>query len=119
MKPVVASLLPSLVLGGGILASSAVAGAVPATTGWMFAGPAILAASVYLASRLAVRAGCGAGNRVTACILALVVLATAAILGARDPAKVADMLPLVGGGMVVALYTGDPRCRRATTDATA
>jgi peptidoglycan/LPS O-acetylase OafA/YrhL len=115
VKPVVAALLPSLVLAGGILASTAVAVAVPDTRGWMFAGPVVLAACVYVASRLAVRAGCGAGNRVTAAVLALIVLATAAIIG--DPAGIAEMLPLLGGGMVVALYTGNTRCERSPADA--
>ena len=120
MKCVVASLLPSLILAGGILGSTAVAAAVPETHAWMFAGPAILAACVFAASRMAVRAGCGKGNLFTASVLALIVLVTAGIVGASDPADVAGMLPLIGGGMCVSLYTGgSSRCERGAADAAA
>ena len=90
-------LLPSIVLAIGILASSAVAKQTTESGWMMIAGPLIMVLSVVVASVLGTRlTGTGTSTFRTALMLGAVIVVTAGILWYRDPARLAEAMPMLG-----------------------
>lgn len=103
--------LPAVALAVGILVATAIAAFTQASFGSAIAASLVLACAIVLASRLAQTTGAPATSesRVAAYAAGAVVLA-AGIVALVDPASVAMMLPILGGGAVVVLGER-PRCR--------
>ena len=91
------SLLPSIVLALGILASSAVARQT-ADSGWVvIAGPLIMVLSVIVASILGRRLNqTDTSTFRVAVMLGAVIVVTAGILWFRDPSRLAEAMPMLG-----------------------
>ena len=91
------SLLPSIVLAIGILASSAIAKQTT-DSGWMvLAGPLIMVVSVVIASVLGTRlTGTNTSTFRIALMLGALTVVTAGILWFRDPARLAEAMPMLG-----------------------
>lgn len=109
-------LLPALALAGGILAGTAVTRAAPHLGFSVLAGPFVLAAAILLVGELVRRQPeAPRGMRTASVILALATLAASVFVAGSDPARVVEVLPLLGAGAVV-LVLGDggqsTRCRR-------
>jgi len=100
-----------IVLGLGILLGTAAAKAA-SDSGWLvLAGPALLALLLILADMI--RTGSKGGLRRpswTALILAGSVLLSCRLIAAKDPARVAIMIPILGGGVATPLILTPSRC---------
>ncbi len=96
-------LLPSMVLAGGILVGTAVAVSTPSALWWI--GPLLLAFSIVGARVLdnsiaARRKTAGVGSAV---FIAIAFFVATALVAYADPAWVAMMIPVLGGGSVAVL----------------
>lgn len=108
-------LLPALALAGGILAGTAVTRAAPRLGFSVLAGPLVLAVAILLVGELVRRQPeAPRGMRTASVILAVATLAASIFVTGSDPARVGEVLPLLGAGAVV-LVLGDgghrARCR--------
>jgi len=110
-------LLPAIVLALGILAGTAVSAWLE-DSGWLvMAGPLVLAGSLVAAGVLAQRRCDASAARTRAAIgVGAIFVVAAAIIAWRDPARVANIVPLLGAGGLVVLGT-PKRCARPRVDA--
>ena len=107
-----ASLFPSLLAAGGILASTSVAaaGRDPAAAG--MAGGAVLAASLVGAVLIDVRfRGRHRAQLVLGALAAVVTLVATGLVVAVEPERVAQTLPLLGAGLAVIVVSDRNACR--------
>ena len=108
-------LAPSLLLAGGILASTALAVLAAESKVWVLCGPLLLALALVAAQTLSSRWGGGSSRpSPTAWLTALALLLASAIVAAVDSTQVALLLPLLGVTLAFPAVLGGG-CRRACT----
>ena len=97
-------LVRGLLLGVGIITATLIS-VRTSDSGWMvLAGPLVLAGSIMLASVIGHQAG-SRGSLASGLILgASVVLASAIVVTLADPARVATLMPILGGAGVVVVW---------------
>ena len=113
MKKHLRNLLPSLILALGILGATALSVRMTESGWWVLTGPLVLAAATVTASVLSFRLR-PTPRRGTGVALALgaILVVAAAIVALKDPARVPDMVPILGSlAFVVLLRPGG--CRRS------
>jgi len=105
-------LTPAIVVAMGILASTQVAAMLVSSGLLVMAGPLTMVVALVVASlltsRLRGRDGGGRGLSV-ALILGGITLVVSAILALKDPANVADMMPILGAGMALPIIVSSRR----------
>ncbi len=88
------SLVPSLLLGLGVIGATAVSVLTPESLPWALAGPLLLAGTLVAAA--AVRARMGTRAYAAPMILGGAIVAAGALLALADPAFVPAMMPILG-----------------------
>lgn len=111
-------LVPALLMAGGILAGTAVSARLDdgdPGLALVLIGPAILALTMLAGCLVARRQGrLPRGGLLAGTILAASVMVACTIAGWNDPARVTDLLPLLGGGGILPLISGGTgTCARA------
>jgi hypothetical protein len=106
-------LAPSLLLGAGIIASTALA-VLTSEFGWfVLAGPLVMALAVVGASILIDRVhGDSRAALPIALLLGAVLMVAGAILAFRDPSRVAMLMPILGAAAAASVIVGHGRGSR-------
>ena len=106
---------PNILLAAGLLVSTAISVWSSDAGWWVLSGPLLLALTLVAADVLAARSrGISRGPSWSAVISGLSLVLACTLIALLEPAQVAMMLPILGGGVAVAVLSPDRRkaCRR-------
>jgi len=107
------ALVPSILAAAGILVGTQVSVLALDTGAWPLAGPVVLAALLVAAGVVGERLDeLPRGGLAATVILAGAVVVSCGIVAARDPARVPDLLPIIGAGAAFVVVCGQGRCGR-------